>query len=47
MGLEEGLVDNNRLFDGFSSNAVMSIIAVMIIGSGNAQSVLGGPCHRR
>ncbi len=34
MGLEEGLVDNNRLFDGFSSNAVMSIIAVMIIGSG-------------
>lgn len=34
MGLEEGLVDNNRLFDGFSSNAVMSIIAVMIIGAG-------------
>lgn len=34
MGLEEGLVDNSRLFDGFSSNAVMSIIAVMIIGAG-------------
>ncbi len=34
MGLEEGLVDNQRLFDGFSSNAVMSIIAVMIIGAG-------------
>lgn len=34
MGLEEGLVDNNRLFDGFSSNAVISIIAVMIIGAG-------------
>jgi len=27
-------VDINRLFDGFSSNAVMSIIAVMIIGAG-------------
>lgn len=34
MGLEGGLVDNQRLFDGFSSNAVMSIIAVMIIGAG-------------
>ncbi len=34
MGLEAGLVDNNHLFDGFSSNAVMSIIAVMIIGAG-------------
>ena len=34
MGLEKGLVDNQRLFDGFSSNAVMSIIAVMIIGAG-------------
>lgn len=34
MGLQEGLVDPNRLFDGFSSNAVMSIIAVMIIGAG-------------
>jgi di/tricarboxylate transporter len=27
-------VDTQRLFDGFSSNAVMSIIAVMIIGAG-------------
>jgi len=34
MGLDKGLVDNNQLFDGFSSNAVMSIIAVMIIGAG-------------
>jgi len=28
MGLEEGLVNNDQLFNGFSSNAVMSIIAV-------------------
>ncbi|MEA3410439.1 MAG: SLC13 family permease [Pseudomonadota bacterium] len=34
MGLEQGLVDNRHLFDGFASNAVMSIIAVMIIGAG-------------
>jgi len=34
MGLDNGLVDNKHLFDGFSSNAVMSIIAVMIIGAG-------------
>lgn len=34
MGLERGLVDNKHLFDGFSSNAVISIIAVMIIGAG-------------
>jgi len=34
MGLEQGLVNNKHLFDGFSSNAVMSIIAVMIIGAG-------------
>ncbi len=34
MGLEQGLVDNHHLFDGFSSNAVISIIAVMIIGAG-------------
>ena len=34
MGLDSGLVDNKHLFDGFSSNAVMSIIAVMIIGAG-------------
>ncbi|MDA8585088.1 SLC13 family permease [Rhodobacteraceae bacterium] len=30
----EGLVDVHQLFDGFSSNAVISIIAVMIIGAG-------------
>jgi di/tricarboxylate transporter len=34
MGLEQGLVDTQHIFDGFSSNAVMSIIAVMIIGAG-------------
>lgn len=34
MGLEQGLVDTNKIFDGFASNAVMSIIAVMIIGAG-------------
>jgi len=34
MGLEHGLVDNRHLFDGFGSNAVISIIAVMIIGAG-------------
>ncbi|MCP4994391.1 MAG: SLC13 family permease [Gammaproteobacteria bacterium] len=34
MGLDQGLVDTSHLFDGFSSNAVMSIIAVMIIGAG-------------
>ncbi len=34
MGLEMGLVDSGQLFRGFSSNAVISIIAVMIIGAG-------------
>ncbi|MGF1546847.1 MAG: SLC13 family permease [Thiotrichales bacterium] len=34
MGLHEGLVSNAHLFDGFASNAVVSIIAVMIIGAG-------------
>ena len=34
MGLQQGLVDSQHLFDGFSSNAVISIIAVMIIGAG-------------
>jgi di/tricarboxylate transporter len=34
MGLHEGLVPTQHLFDGFASNAVMSIIAVMIIGAG-------------
>jgi di/tricarboxylate transporter len=34
MGLSAGLIDNKFLFNGFSSNAVMSIIAVMIIGAG-------------
>jgi di/tricarboxylate transporter len=34
MGLDQGLVNNNHLFDGFASNAVISIIAVMIIGAG-------------
>ncbi len=30
----EGMIDINHLFDGFASNAVISIIAVMIIGAG-------------
>ena len=34
MGLSDGLADVNELFVGFSSNAVISIIAVMIIGHG-------------
>ena len=34
MGLEQGLVPTSQLFDGFASNAVMSIIAVTIIGAG-------------
>jgi len=34
MGLEQGLVPAQELFDGFASNAVISIIAVMIIGAG-------------
>ncbi|MEA3277001.1 MAG: SLC13 family permease [Pseudomonadota bacterium] len=34
MGLGQGLVDTKHLFDGFASNAVISIIAVMIIGAG-------------
>lgn len=34
MGLKAGLVDTQHLFDGFASNAVISIIAVMIIGAG-------------
>ena len=34
MGLDQGLVDTKHLFDGFASNAVISIIAVMIIGAG-------------
>lgn len=34
LGLEHGLVESKHLFDGFSSNAVISIIAVMVIGAG-------------
>ena len=34
MGLEQPLVPADHLFDGFASNAVISIIAVMIIGAG-------------
>ena len=30
----EGIIDVNSLFDGFASNAVISIIAVMIVGAG-------------
>ena len=42
MGLEQGLVDSKQLFNGFASNAVMSIIAVMIIGSGLDKTGLMG-----
>jgi len=42
MGLEQGLVDTQHLFDGFSSNAVISIIAVMIIGAGLDKTGLMG-----
>ena len=34
MGVPGGLMEVEHLFDGFASNAVMSIIAVMIIGAG-------------
>ena len=34
LGLEQAFVPAQHLFDGFSSNAVISIIAVMIIGAG-------------
>lgn len=33
-GLEHPFVASQHLFDGFGSNAVMSIVAVMIIGAG-------------
>ncbi|MDT8387090.1 MAG: SLC13 family permease [Thiogranum sp.] len=36
------LVDPNHLFDGFASNAVMSIVAVMIIGAGLDKTGLMG-----
>ena len=42
MGLESGLVPNTELFNGFSSNAVISIIAVMIIGAGLDKTGLMG-----
>ncbi len=45
-GLEKGLVPATQLFTGFSSNAVVSIMAVMIIGAGldktGAMSKLAG-----
>ena len=42
MGLTQPLVDSKQLFDGFASNAVMSIIAVMIIGAGLDKTGLMG-----
>lgn len=42
MGLEKGLVPPEHLFDGFSSNAVLSIVAVMIIGAGLDKTGLMG-----
>lgn len=46
MGLDEGLVEINSLFDGFSSNAVISIIAVMIIGAGLDKTGIMGALAR-
>lgn len=42
LGLEVGLVDPDQLFVGFSSNAVISIIAVMVIGAGLDKTGLMG-----
>ena len=42
LGLEQGLVNPEQLFVGFSSNAVVSIIAVMIIGAGLDKTGLMG-----
>lgn len=42
MGIEKGLVPSTDLFNGFSSNAVISIIAVMIIGAGLDKTGLMG-----
>ena len=42
LGLAKPLVPTNDLFRGFSSNAVMSIIAVMIIGAGLDKTGLMG-----
>ncbi len=42
IGLEQGLVDPQKLFVGFSSNAVISIIAVMVIGAGLDKTGLMG-----
>ncbi len=42
LGLSEGLVDPEKLFVGFSSNAVISIIAVMVIGAGLDKTGLMG-----
>ena len=41
-----GLIDPKGLFSGFSSNAVISIIAVMIIGAGlDKTGVMGNWLH--
>ncbi|MBI1283775.1 MAG: SLC13 family permease [Thiobacillus sp.] len=42
LGLAQPLVPTSELFSGFSSNAVMSIIAVMIIGAGLDKTGLMG-----
>ena len=42
MGLKQGLVPTQQLFSGFSSNAVVSIIAVMIVGAGLDKTGLMG-----
>ena len=42
IGMPDGLVPGEQLFRGFSSNAVMSIIAVMIVGAGLDKTGLMG-----
>ena len=46
-----GLIPTDQLFSGFSSNAVMSIIAVMIIGAGldktGVMGLMAGQIHKR
>ncbi|RPI43529.1 MAG: SLC13 family permease, partial [Betaproteobacteria bacterium] len=42
LGLKQPLVPRNELFSGFASNAVISIIAVMIIGAGLDKTGLMG-----
>ncbi len=58
LGIKSALISQHNLFDGFASNAVISIIAVMIIGAGLDKTglmtkvaktilVIGGKSERR